>query len=134
AAAAHREAGEMRLRRIFRHLVTTHYSARHRFSPPVLEAIERTIRDAESRHVGEIRFVVESALDLPELWRELTPRQRAVQLFSLLGVWDTAQNNGVLVYVLLADRDVEILADRGIAERVPQSDWEEICHEMELQF
>ena len=65
-----------------------------------------------------MRFVVETALDLPELWRKVPPRRRAAQVFGHLGVWDTAQNNGVLIYVLLADRDVEILADRGIAARV----------------
>jgi len=78
--------------------------------------------------------VVETAFDLPELWRDLPPRQRALQLFGQLGVWDTAHNNGVLIYVLMADRVVEIIADRGIAERIPQPEWQAVCRQMELHY
>jgi uncharacterized membrane protein len=122
----------MALSRTLRHLFTTRWRMRQRFTPAVLAEIESAIRDVESRHAGEIRFVVEAALDLAEL--RLEPRARALQVFGHLGVWDTANNNGVLIYVLLADRDVEILADRGIASRVPQEEWELVCREIEAHF
>ena len=98
-----------------RHLFTTRWSTRRHFPQPVRDAIEQAIGECEARHGGEIRFVVETAFDLPELWRDLAPRQRALQLFGQFGVWDTAHNNGVLIYVLMADHAVEIVADRGIA-------------------
>ena len=79
----------MKLGRLIRHLCTTRWSTRARFSPAVLDAIEQAIGECEDRHGGEIRFIVESALDLPELWRDLPPRQRALQLFGQFGVWDT---------------------------------------------
>jgi uncharacterized membrane protein len=92
------------------------------------------VRHAESRHAGEIRFVVETALDVPELSRGISPRHRAVQLFGQLGIWDTTHNNGVLIYVLMADHVVEIVADRGIAERIAQSEWDEVCRQMEQHY
>jgi uncharacterized membrane protein len=124
----------MNLPRLLRHLFTTRWSTRARFSPAVLDAIEQAIAECEGRHGGEIRFVVETALDLPELRRALPPRQRALQLFGQFGVWDTAHNNGVLIYVLMADRDVEIIADRGIAQHVTQAEWQTVCRQMEGHF
>lgn len=124
----------MNLARLFRHLFATRRGARRCFPLSMLAEIESAIHDVESRHSGEIRFVVETALDPAELWRGVTPRERGVQLFSELRVWDTQNNNGVLIYVLLADHDVEILADRGIAARVPQAQWEEVCHEIEQHY
>jgi uncharacterized membrane protein len=124
----------MSFSRLMRHLFATRFAARRRFTPAVLADIETAIHDVESRHSGEIRFVVETALDPLPILRGLTPRERGAQLFSELRVWDTQNNNGVLIYVLLADRDVEILADRGIAERVPQADWEHVCHEIEAHY
>ena len=124
----------MRLVRLCRHLFATRWGTRRRFTPAVLATIERGIAAHESRHAGEIRFAIETAFDLPDLWYGLTPRQRAVVVFGQLGVWDTAGNNGVLIYVLMADRDVEIVADRAIAERVPQEDWDAICREMREHF
>ena len=124
----------MKLTRLVRHLFALRWSTRRHFTPRVREAIEGAVREAEARHAGEIRFVVETAFDLPELWQDLSPRQRAVQLFGQLGVWDTAHNNGVLIYVLMADRVVEIVADRGIAERIAQSEWDEVCRQMELHY
>ena len=117
-----------------RHLVTTRWSTRRSFTPQVRDAIEQAIGRCEAQHAGEIRFVVETALDLPELWRDMPPRQRALQLFGQFGVWDTAHNNGVLVYVLMADRDVEIVADRGIAQHVSQAEWQTVCRQMEAHF
>ncbi|MGH8243259.1 MAG: TPM domain-containing protein [Steroidobacteraceae bacterium] len=124
----------MWLARVLRHLFATRWGTRRRFTPEVLAAIERGIAAHESRHVGEIRFAIETAFDLPDLWYGLTPRQRAVVVFGQLGVWDTAGNNGVLIYVLMADRDVEIVADRAIAERVPQAQWDVIGREMREHF
>jgi len=124
----------MRIGRAIRHLFATHWSTERRFTPAVLAAIESSITAVEAQHAGEIRFVIETALHPAALWHDLAPRARALQVFGQLRVWDTAQNNGVLIYVLLADRDVEILADRGLAAQVPQREWDEICREMERHF
>ena len=97
-------------------------------------AIEAAIQECEARHGGEIRFVVETALDVPEILHGLGPRTRALQLFGQFRVWDTAHNNGVLVYVLMADHDVEIVADRGIAQHVPQAEWQAVCRQMESHY
>ena len=96
--------------------------------------IANAIRDCETRHMGEIRFVVEGALELPALWRNQSARQRALDVFSLLRVWDTEHNNGVLIYLLFADRTVEIVADRGIDRRVGVAEWQRICRGMEDYF
>ncbi len=122
------------LGRILRHLFFPPWLARLRFPRPTLDAIERAVHAAESRHRGEIRFAVEASLTLRALLDATTPRRRAAEVFSLLRVWDTEENNGVLVYVLLADRDVEIIADRGIRARVPPEEWQRICHGMEAAF
>jgi uncharacterized membrane protein len=124
----------MRISRVIRHVLTTRYHTRRTFTVPVRDAIEKAITDAEALHGGEIRFVVETAFDLPELWRGLSVRQRALQLFGQFGVWDTAQNNGVLIYVLMADHGVEIIADRGIAQFVTPHEWQAVCHLMERHY
>ena len=118
-------------RRFLRHLFFTRWATRRLFTPRVLADVETAIRETEALHAGEIRFAVETALDLAELIQDVAPRQRAMQVFGQLGVWDTAQNNGVLIYLLLADRRVEIIADRGIAARISQSEWEGVCRDME---
>src|SRR5690606_5281116 len=104
------------------------------FPPSTLDAVERAIAEGETRHSGQVRVALEHALDLGPLLRGCSARERALEVFSLLRVWDTEQNNGVLIYLLLADRDVEIVADRGIASRVGRERWEAICHEMERDF
>lgn len=124
----------MSVKRALRHLFATRRGARRRFTDVVLAEIERAIGDVELRHSGEIRFVVETALDPPDLWRGVTPRERGERLFSELRIWDTQNNNGVLIYVLLADRDVEILVDRGLAALVPQAEWEQVCREIEGHY
>jgi uncharacterized membrane protein len=124
----------VRATRILRHLLLPGFVARRRFSPSVFAEIERAIREVEALHAGEIRFAVETALDAARLWRNVTPRQCAIDAFSHLRVWDTAHNNGILIYVLPADRDVEIVADRAIAERVSQAEWEAVCRAMEAHF
>lgn len=121
--------------RWWRHLTTGRMARSRAFPGPVMKAIEEAIRNCEAQHPGEIRFAVDTALSIPELMAGLTPRQTAIEVFSRLRVWDTACNNGVLIYVLLADRDVEIVADRGVGNsRVPLAEWEACCRVMETHF
>lgn len=104
------------------------------FARSDLAAIGDAVTACEKAHRGELRFVVEASLPLTALWRDQAPRARAVDLFSALRVWDTEENSGILIYVHLVDRKVEILADRGIAARVAQADWDAICRGMEQSF
>jgi uncharacterized membrane protein len=124
----------MNIGRILRHLSLPDWRVRAYFSPDAMREIENVIRAAESAHGGQIRFAVENALDIGPLLRGATARERALQVFSDLRVWDTAGNNGVLIYLLLADHDVEIIADRGINNRVGVHEWERICRLMETHF
>lgn len=124
----------MPIARVLRHLFATRWGTRRRFTPAVLARIEQALVRGEGLHAGEIRFAVETAFDLPELWYGVTPRERALQVFGHLGVWDTESNNGVLIYVLMADHAVEIVADRAIAARVRQADWDAVCRDMEGHF
>jgi len=104
------------------------------FPAPVLSAIQEEIAASERRHGGEIRFALENSLNPLAVWRGVTPRQRAIEMFANLGVWDTAHNNGVLIYVLWADRDVEIVADRGFNGHVTEREWADVCRPMEQAF
>ncbi|HTO68169.1 MAG TPA: TPM domain-containing protein [Bradyrhizobium sp.] len=124
----------MGIRRIGRHLLEHHWRVRRIFAPPVLVRIEAAIRAGETTHSGQLRFVVEGALDGLPLFRDQRPRERALDVFSHLRIWDTAHNNGVLIYLLLADRDVEIVADRGIDAKVGAAGWDNICRQMEAEF
>ncbi|AEB85708.1 MULTISPECIES: TPM domain-containing protein [Comamonadaceae] len=124
----------MDLSGILRHLAMTSWQVRHAFPASTLKAIEEAVRASESSHGGELRFVVEGALDGAPLWRGQSARERAIDLFGRLRVWDTEHNNGVLIYVLLADRRVEIVADRGIHACCRANAWTEICRGMEERF
>jgi len=124
----------MNIGRIGRHLVEHRWRVRRIFPPQVLAAIEQAIRAGEGTHSGQVRFIVEGALDGAPLFRDQPARERALDIFSQLRIWDTAHNNGVLIYLLLADRDVEIIADRGIDAKVGAAGWEKICAEMENSF
>lgn len=104
------------------------------FSASLLGEIEAAIRESEESHSGEIRFAVETTLSLPALFKGLTGRQAAIAAFSNLRVWDTENNSGVLIYLLLADHDIEIVADRGIIAKVDQSEWDDIAHHMEQHY
>lgn len=117
----------MSIARWFRHVFRLPGEVRRLLDAEALDAIEQAVNDVESRHSGEIRVAIESSLDVPDLWQGVTPRRRALQAFGSLGVWDTERNNGVLIYVLVADHDVEIVADRGISARVSQDEWNAIC-------
>ena len=106
-------------------------SARRMFPPACLARIADAIARDEARHRGEICFAVESALDTAALWRGEDARDRAASAFAALNVWDTADNNGILIYLLLADRRIEILADRGLDGRVSDEQWRGVCLLME---
>jgi uncharacterized membrane protein len=124
----------MNARRILKHLVTPHWVANRAFPRATMARIERAIRESEKTHDGELRFVVEAGLHLLPLAKDLGPRQRARQVFAQLGVWDTEHNSGVLIYVQLVDRRIEIIADRGINAKVDQAAWDAICRRMEHSF
>lgn len=124
----------MDIKRIFKHFLYPQWQLRRAFPDAALDRIEAAVAGSERAHHGEIRFVVEAALDVAPLLRGIGARQRALQVFAELGVWDTEANNGVLIYLLLADRDVEIVADRGFRACVSPDQWESICREMEAQF
>jgi uncharacterized membrane protein len=120
--------------RFFRHLFSNPWQVKRHFSEQALHNIESAIAASETQHTGEIRFVVEAGLHPYEILAKKSPRTRAIELFSHLNIWDTENNNGVLVYLLLADKDVEIVADRGIDKHIGYDRWDEICHEMEVLF
>ena len=124
----------MDLKRFWRHIVMTPWQAAKAFPPKALEAIGRAVAEHERRHRGEVRFVVEAELTTAQLWADLGSRARAVEVFAMQGVWDTAERTGVLVYVLLADHKVEIVADRGISAKVAQPEWQAICTTMQEAF
>jgi uncharacterized membrane protein len=124
----------MGIGRIFRHLLEHRWRERRIFTPKVLARIEAAIKAGESTHSGQIRFVVEGALDGRPLFRNQPARERALDIFSQLRIWDTEHNNGVLIYLLLADRDIEIVADRGINGKVGTEGWEKICAILEKEF
>jgi uncharacterized membrane protein len=120
----------MNLRRIARHLLVMPGALKRAFPATTMMAIEQAIAASEREHSGEVRFAAEAALDVPGLFAGQSARERAIDVFSQLRVWDTAQNNGVLIYLLLADRDIEIVADRGL-NAVSAKDWQVICETME---
>ncbi|MBV5295480.1 MAG: TPM domain-containing protein [Curvibacter lanceolatus] len=124
----------MKLSRLIRHLLTPTCHVKRAFPAATLRAIEQTIGACESAHVGELRFVIEGSLDGAPLWRDQSARDRAIDLFSQLRIWDTEHNSGVLIYVLLADRSVEIVADRGIHACCGSQAWSAICRGMEAKF
>jgi uncharacterized membrane protein len=124
----------MGIKRFGKHLLANRSRVRRAFPPKALANIEQAIKAGEATHAGQIRFVVEGALDGAPLLRNQSARARALDVFSHLRIWDTAHNNGVLIYLLLADHDVEIVADRGIDAKVGRAGWENICRDMEAEF
>lgn len=112
------------LQRFWRNLFTAWFRLPRWFPKARMRAIRDAIAEGERRHAGELCFAVEARYSPLALWTGLTPRRRAEQLFSALRVWDTADNSGVLLYLQLAERRVEIVADRGIAARVPAAEWQ----------
>jgi uncharacterized membrane protein len=124
----------MRMHRLLRHAAALHWRTRALFPKATLDAIREAIERAERAHAGEIRFAVETALPPRRIIGEVGPRARALEVFSELRVWDTEHNNGVLIYVLIADRSVEIVADRGLSTRVTSAEWEGVCRMMEEHY
>jgi uncharacterized membrane protein len=124
----------MEIKRIVRHLLLTRWNVNVAFPPRTLRAIEKAVQASHRAHIGQVRFVVEGALPIEALLTSTSARERAIDVFSQLRVWDTEHNNGVLIYLLLADRDVEIVADRGVHAHVHAAEWETICQSMEANF
>jgi uncharacterized membrane protein len=124
----------MSIARWLRHWCKTPRSVRSVFSEETLGRIRQAIADSEKFHSGEIRFAIEPALPWSYLKRDAPVRERAAMVFSKLRVWDTEQNNGVLIYVELADHSIEIIADRSIARHVPRARWEAVCNAMREHF
>lgn len=124
----------MDIKRIIKHLSVGQAAVHRSFPHAALANIERTIAAVERSHAGQIRFAVEAGLELSPLLAGQSARERAIEVFSRLRVWDTEHNNGVLIYLLLADRDVEIVADRGVHAKLGQAVWEAVCKEMEAAF
>ncbi|HET9046207.1 MAG TPA: TPM domain-containing protein [Casimicrobiaceae bacterium] len=120
--------------RMWRHVVTDHMAVRRAFPPRDLSRVEAAIAAGELRHRGQICVAIEGALPAGRVLKRVPPRERALEVFGLLRVWDTEENCGVLVYLLLADRDVEIVADRGIHRIVGDAAWQAICARMEAAF
>ena len=124
----------MRLSRLLKHLFIPGWVAHRAFPATTLRRIEQAIKESERSHAGELRFVVEASLPLHYVSRKRSSRRRAEDLFTHLRVWDTEHNTGVLVYVQLLSRHIEIVADRGVAKRVPQAEWDGVCRAMERSF
>jgi uncharacterized membrane protein len=116
-----------KLKRIARHVFATTWSARRAFTDEALGRIEAAVHAGEGLHDGEVRFAIETELGWPALLAGESARERALEVFAFLRTWDTERNNGVLIYVLFADRDVEIVADRGFNDRVTHEEWQRIC-------
>ena len=116
--------------RMFRHLLATNYSTPKRFPAVTLKKIEQTIATSEICHNGQIRFIVETSLSPLALYHAISVKERALEIFSLFRVWDTANNNGVLIYLLMADHAFEIIADRHIHEKAGQNYWDKVSQEM----
>jgi uncharacterized membrane protein len=124
----------VKFKRWLKHAFMPPWAWRISFPAAVLGEIEQAVKQSERRHRGELRFAIENALAPGWVWHGMTARHRAGQIFSQLRVWDTEENNGVLIYINLADHAVEILADRAIAKLVPQSIWQTIAGLMEGEF
>jgi len=121
-------------KRWLKHVFMPPWAWRRAFPQATLGAIEAAIHASEATHSGEIRFAIENSLPGALVWRGMSGRERAIEMFSNLRVWDTEHNSGVLVYLLLADHDIEIVADRGIAARVDPAAWEMVAQAMEAAF
>jgi uncharacterized membrane protein len=112
-----------RLLRIFKHRWLDEADARRALGAPALKQLQERVAASERQHSGEIRLCIQASLPLSYLWRDATARERAVALFGKMRVWDTEHNNGVLIYLLLAEHAIEIVADRGLNAHVSHDDW-----------
>ena len=124
----------LNFKRLLRHSWFSAADAKRAVPLAVQQRLQAQIKASEALHSGQIRLCVEAALPLGYIWRGLAARARAVTLFGKLRVWDTERNNGVLIYVLLAERKIEIVADRGLANHVPATYWQSVINEMRKAF
>lgn len=124
----------MSLLRMIKHATTLPWQMGRAFPAATLHDIEQAITASETRHAGELRLVVEAAQHPLSVLRGQTPRERAIEVFSLLRIWDTTHNNGVLIYLQMAEHDIEIVADRGIRARVDDAAWGALCQQLEIRF
>ena len=124
----------MNLKRTSKHLLMTHWQVKRAFPARTARALAQALKDSQSAHVGQVHFTVEGALHSRALFKGQSAQQRALEVFSNLRVWDTEHNNGLLIYLLLADRAVEIVADRAIYSKVSSQEWDGICREMQTAF
>jgi uncharacterized membrane protein len=124
----------MDIRRIATHLVSSRRALARHFPRAALDAIAAAIAASETRHRGQIQFAVEAALSPVQVLRGMPPRERAIELFSTLRVWDTEHNSGVLIYVLLADHAIEIVADRGVDCHFSGDTWRQVTAAMQEAF
>ncbi len=124
----------MNLKRLLKHRWLDERDAARALDAAALARLQARVAQSEALHSGEIRVLVEAGLPLSYLWRDLPARARAVTMFGKLRVWDTEHNNGVLIYLLLADHAIEIVADRGLARHVPQAHWEAVMADMRAAF
>ena len=123
-----------RIWRLLRHRLLDEGDARRRLGDGALQRLGERVAASERRHRGEIRVCVEAGLPLSYLWRDADARERAVAMFGKLGVWDTEENNGVLIYLLLAEHRIEIVTDRGLKPHVSAEQWRAIADEMSVAF
>jgi uncharacterized membrane protein len=117
-------------RRLIRHSWFGAADSKRAVPPALQQKLQAQIKTSEAQHSGQIRLVVEAALPLSYIWRGLAVRARAVMLFGKLRVWDTERNNGVLIYLLLAERKIEIVADRGLQQLVAKTAWSDTVNRM----
>jgi uncharacterized membrane protein len=120
--------------RILKHRLVDEADARRALSPAALRRLQERVAASERGHSGEIRICVEAGLPLSYLWRGATARERAVTMFGKLRVWDTQHNNGVLIYLLLAEHAIEVVADRGLNRHVDAEAWRGLAAGMAEAF
>jgi uncharacterized membrane protein len=123
-----------RIQRIFRHRWLDEADTRRAIPDDVVQRLAARVAASERRHTGDVRIYVEAGLPFSYLWRDCQPRERAIALFGKLRVWDTEQNNGVLIYLLLAEHAIEIVADRGLNRHVQAAEWEQVVQRMGRAF
>jgi uncharacterized membrane protein len=119
-----------KLLRVLKHFWLDETDSARALDETALQRLERRVADSERHHSGEIRLCIEASLPLAAVWRGASARERAIAMFAQLRVWDTEANNGVLVYLLLAEHAIEIVADRGLTQRVPQAEWDALVATM----
>jgi uncharacterized membrane protein len=127
---ANAKPGPSLIARMLKHRWLDESDTRKAIPPELVERLTRRVAASEKRHTGEVRIYVEAGMPMSYLWRRATARERAVAMFGKLRVWDTEHNNGVLIYLLLAEHAIEIVADRGLSDKVSTEEWQRIVARM----